>query len=151
MRTGLQRQDKNDDRGCDCVDVPVIPAIQGDSPQTGGGETVVPVLESSSAQRCASTCAGCVFTYIRCARGTRSFTSLYDYELRHVLQSEGLQRDLALWSSGLFPFFEYASTAVKVRPISSLTLNIVLNVYLSPLSSTSSIHITCPCKWVSDQ
>ncbi|RDX51932.1 hypothetical protein OH76DRAFT_1400831 [Lentinus brumalis] len=30
-----------------------------------------------------------------------------------VLGSEGLQRDLALWSSGLFPFFEYASTAVK--------------------------------------
>ncbi|EJF67133.1 hypothetical protein DICSQDRAFT_151482 [Dichomitus squalens LYAD-421 SS1] len=30
-----------------------------------------------------------------------------------VLGSEGLQRDLALWSSGLFPFFEYAATAVK--------------------------------------
>ncbi|KAI0756510.1 Dopey, N-terminal-domain-containing protein [Daedaleopsis nitida] len=30
-----------------------------------------------------------------------------------VLGSEGLRRDLALWSSGLFPFFEYASTAVK--------------------------------------
>ena len=28
-------------------------------------------------------------------------------------QSEGLTRDLALWSSGLFPFFEYASTSVK--------------------------------------
>ncbi|CDO73123.1 hypothetical protein BN946_scf185007.g177 [Trametes cinnabarina] len=33
--------------------------------------------------------------------------------LMDVGQSEGLQRDLALWSSGLFPFFEYASTAVK--------------------------------------
>ncbi|KAJ7204429.1 Dopey, N-terminal-domain-containing protein [Mycena pura] len=30
-----------------------------------------------------------------------------------VLGSEGLRRDLALWSSGLFPFFEYASTSVK--------------------------------------
>ncbi|KAG5220330.1 Dopey, N-terminal-domain-containing protein [Salix suchowensis] len=29
------------------------------------------------------------------------------------LQSEGLKRDLALWSSGLFPFFEYAATSVK--------------------------------------
>ena len=29
------------------------------------------------------------------------------------MQSEGLQRDLALWSSGLFPFFEYAATSVK--------------------------------------
>lgn len=32
-------------------------------------------------------------------------------------QSEGLQRDLALWSSGLFPFFEYAATSVKVRVV----------------------------------
>lgn len=30
-------------------------------------------------------------------------------------QPEGLQRDLPLWSSGLFPFFEYAATSVKVR------------------------------------
>ncbi|GBE77521.1 hypothetical protein SCP_0103960 [Sparassis crispa] len=30
-----------------------------------------------------------------------------------VLGSEGLQRDLALWSSGLFPFFAYAATSVK--------------------------------------
>lgn len=30
-------------------------------------------------------------------------------------QSEGLQRDLPLWSAGLFPFFQYAATSVKVR------------------------------------
>lgn len=30
-----------------------------------------------------------------------------------VLGTEGLERDLALWSSGLFPFFEYAATSVK--------------------------------------
>ncbi|KAI0964349.1 hypothetical protein AcW1_001188 [Taiwanofungus camphoratus] len=30
-----------------------------------------------------------------------------------VLGIEGLQRDLALWSFGLFPFFEYAATSVK--------------------------------------
>ncbi|KAF9067320.1 Dopey, N-terminal-domain-containing protein [Rhodocollybia butyracea] len=30
-----------------------------------------------------------------------------------VLGSEGLKRDLAIWSSGLFPFFEYAATSVK--------------------------------------
>ncbi|KAK2464744.1 hypothetical protein APHAL10511_003162 [Amanita phalloides] len=30
-----------------------------------------------------------------------------------VLGSEGLKRDLALWSAGLFPFFEYAATSVK--------------------------------------
>ena len=32
-------------------------------------------------------------------------------------QTEGLHRDLALWSSGLFPFFEYAATSVKVSPV----------------------------------
>ncbi|KAA1471434.1 hypothetical protein DENSPDRAFT_893964 [Dentipellis sp. KUC8613] len=30
-----------------------------------------------------------------------------------VVGSEGLKRDLALWASGLFPFFEYAATSVK--------------------------------------
>ncbi|KAG1754714.1 Dopey, N-terminal-domain-containing protein [Suillus paluster] len=30
-----------------------------------------------------------------------------------VLGTEGLKRDLPLWSSGLFPFFEYAATSVK--------------------------------------
>ncbi|KAF8633541.1 hypothetical protein AX15_001344 [Amanita polypyramis BW_CC] len=30
-----------------------------------------------------------------------------------VLGSEGLKQDLALWSAGLFPFFEYAATSVK--------------------------------------
>ncbi|KIK97672.1 hypothetical protein PAXRUDRAFT_824668 [Paxillus rubicundulus Ve08.2h10] len=30
-----------------------------------------------------------------------------------VLGTEGLKRDLPLWSSGIFPFFEYASTSVK--------------------------------------
>ncbi|EIN14374.1 hypothetical protein PUNSTDRAFT_140678 [Punctularia strigosozonata HHB-11173 SS5] len=30
-----------------------------------------------------------------------------------VLGSAGLRQDLALWSSGLFPFFEYAATSVK--------------------------------------
>ncbi|KAF8313993.1 hypothetical protein DL93DRAFT_1101270 [Clavulina sp. PMI_390] len=30
-----------------------------------------------------------------------------------VIGPDGLRRDLALWSSGLFPFFEYAATSVK--------------------------------------
>jgi Dopey, N-terminal len=36
-------------------------------------------------------------------------------ELIQVRQMDGLKRDLSLWSSGLFPFFEYAATSVKVR------------------------------------
>ena len=30
-------------------------------------------------------------------------------------QMDGLRRDLFLWTSGLFPFFEYSATSVKVR------------------------------------
>ncbi|KAF7968943.1 hypothetical protein HWV62_28842 [Athelia sp. TMB] len=37
---------------------------------------------------------------------------VYSHILR-VLGTEGLKRDLPLWSSGLFPFFEYAATSVK--------------------------------------
>ncbi|KAF8215761.1 Dopey, N-terminal-domain-containing protein [Mycena galopus ATCC 62051] len=37
-----------------------------------------------------------------------------------VLGSEGLKRDLALWSSGLFPFFEYAATSVKASLLPGL-------------------------------
>ncbi|KAF9486392.1 hypothetical protein BDN70DRAFT_822033, partial [Pholiota conissans] len=37
-----------------------------------------------------------------------------------VLGVEGLKRDLSLWSSGLFPFFEYAATSVKPT---------ILNIY----------------------
>lgn len=32
-------------------------------------------------------------------------------------QTEGLKRDPHLWSAGLFPFFEYAATSVKVISI----------------------------------
>ncbi|TCD67610.1 hypothetical protein EIP91_012242 [Steccherinum ochraceum] len=46
-----------------------------------------------------------------------------------VLGSEGLHRDLALWSSGLFPFFEYAATSVKP------TLLNLFDTYYSPLQT----------------
>ncbi|OCH88751.1 hypothetical protein OBBRIDRAFT_64803 [Obba rivulosa] len=46
-----------------------------------------------------------------------------------VLGSEGLQRDLPLWSSGLFPFFEYAATSVKP------TLLNLFDTYYLPLQS----------------
>lgn len=57
-----------------------------------------------------------VYSHILAVLGVRGyiFTSCHPYS-RHCAQSEGLHRDLALWSSGLFPFFEYAATSVKVR------------------------------------
>jgi hypothetical protein len=30
------------------------------------------------------------------------------------VKSEGIKRDLSLWTSGIFPFFEYAATSLKV-------------------------------------
>ncbi|KXN85691.1 Protein dopey [Leucoagaricus sp. SymC.cos] len=50
----------------------------------------------------------------------------------HVLAirgSEGLKQDLALWSSGLFPFFEYAATSVKP------TLLNIYDTYYLPLQA----------------
>ncbi|KAF9245665.1 Dopey, N-terminal-domain-containing protein [Melanogaster broomeanus] len=44
-----------------------------------------------------------------------------------VLGTEGLKRDLPLWSSGLFPFFEYASTSAKP------TLLNIYDTYYLPL------------------
>ncbi|THH19017.1 hypothetical protein EW146_g2076 [Bondarzewia mesenterica] len=46
-----------------------------------------------------------------------------------VVGSEGLKRDLALWASGLFPFFEYASTSVKP------TLLNLYDTYFLPLQA----------------
>ncbi|KAF8510422.1 Dopey, N-terminal-domain-containing protein [Hysterangium stoloniferum] len=43
-----------------------------------------------------------------------------------VLGTEGLKRDLHLWSAGLFPFFEYAATSVKPT-----LLNLFDTYYLS--------------------
>ncbi|KAI0690744.1 Dopey, N-terminal-domain-containing protein [Cytidiella melzeri] len=51
-----------------------------------------------------------------------------------VLGSEGLIRDLALWSSGLFPFFEYAATSVKPLLLNLLeTHYLPLQAYLRPV------------------
>ncbi|KDQ63058.1 hypothetical protein JAAARDRAFT_53285 [Jaapia argillacea MUCL 33604] len=47
-----------------------------------------------------------------------------------VIGSDGLKRDLPLWSSGLFPFFEYAATSVK-----PILLNLYDTHYL-PLEGT---------------
>ncbi|THH33130.1 hypothetical protein EUX98_g1019 [Antrodiella citrinella] len=67
-----------------------------------------------------------------------------------VLGSEGLQRDLALWSSGLFPFFEYAATSVKVLALldrlsgtvapSFFLQNIWLIMLTSPSARGTSIN-----------
>jgi len=56
-----------------------------------------------------------VYTHILSVLGVGDPTIVCCQPLTLCDQSEGLQRDLPLWSAGLFPFFQYAATSVKVR------------------------------------
>ncbi|KAF8273824.1 Dopey, N-terminal-domain-containing protein [Lactarius quietus] len=47
-----------------------------------------------------------------------------------VIGADGLRRDLFLWTSGLFPFFEYSATAVK------LTLINIYDAHFLPLNNS---------------
>ena len=60
-----------------------------------------------------------VYVHILAVLGVRIILSIPHIRatLILVLQAEGLRRDLSLWSPGLFPFFEYAATSVKVREL----------------------------------
>jgi hypothetical protein len=49
------------------------------------------------------------------------------------LKSDGLRRDLQLWSLGLFPFFEYAATSAKVSCLVGLKSAYKLIVFLQPI------------------
>jgi len=59
-----------------------------------------------------------VYVHILAVLGVRiiSIHSAHSCSIDNLfLKAEGLKRDLSLWSSSLFPFFEYAATSVKVR------------------------------------
>lgn len=56
-----------------------------------------------------------VYAHILAVLGVRRSMLIRIIVRAYFRQSEGLRRDLPLWSSGLFPFFEYAATSVKVR------------------------------------
>lgn len=75
------------------------------------------MLEPCPTYRSAPTSFGCLFAYFEGAGSELHSIIMPTWILMLVLQTEGLKRDLALWSSGLFPFFEYAATSVKVRII----------------------------------
>jgi hypothetical protein len=55
-------------------------------------------------------------------------------------QPENLRRDLPAWSSGLFPFFQYAATSVKVSLVSRAAAALArgANSVASPRSPSSS-------------
>lgn len=81
--------------------------------QTCRIETTRAMLESCSAGWCASTGVGGIRAYFWDNR-----SELFAFELilslYHSLnQVEGLKRDLLIWSSGLFPFFQFATTSVR--------------------------------------
>lgn len=58
-----------------------------------------------------------VYSYIFSTIGV---SSCYPIDLNdtNACQTEGLRRDLLTWSSGLFPFFQYAATSVRPLLIS---------------------------------
>lgn len=72
---------------------------------------------------CQQEYTNALLTYTRifseCWEWATSFRRIIQ-RLIAVFQTEGLKRDLPLWSSGLFPFFEYAATSVKVRTVWAL-------------------------------
>ena len=75
-------------------------------------QCLIPALPSGVHQRALD-----VYTHILSVLGVRTCSLNYYSYLSHGNlngQPDGLKRELALWSSGLFPFFEYASTSVKV-------------------------------------
>ena len=90
-----------------------IHAIQGSSSQSRRSETPLAVLKSRFANRGASEGAGCLCTYPRDHR--RTVVIHFWGIILSCFQPDGLRRDLFLWTSGLFPFFEYSATSVKVR------------------------------------
>lgn len=55
-----------------------------------------------------------VYTHILGVIGVRIYGSIILSTQLNQSQVDGLRRDLFLWTSGLFPFFEYSATAVKV-------------------------------------
>jgi hypothetical protein len=58
------------------------------------------------------------------------------------LQPDGLKRDLPLWSSGLFPFFEYAATSVKPTLLNIYeTHYIPLQTALRPLTKSFTLAL----------
>lgn len=76
-------------------------------------QCLIPALPSGVHQRALD-----VYTHILSVLGVwvsliALVGSAHSFELDS--QSDGLKRDLPLWSSGLFPFFEYAAT--NVRPV----------------------------------
>ena len=55
-----------------------------------------------------------VYTHILGVIGVRIYGFIILSTQLNSSQVDGLRRDLFLWTSGLFPFFEYSATAVKV-------------------------------------
>jgi hypothetical protein len=107
------------DREFEILDVSILHAIQGNSPEIDCSETIGAVLKSRVTYRCSSEGLGPIHAYTSSAWGKHVFIWVGHIKLpmKNTSKSDGLKRDLNLWSSGLFPFFEYAATSVKVCDI----------------------------------
>lgn len=71
-------------------------------------QCLIPALPSGVHQRALD-----VYSHILSVLGVRILVISLSRNIDYLCQPDGLKRDLPLWSSGLFPFFEYAATSVK--------------------------------------
>jgi Dopey, N-terminal len=97
------------------ADVSILHAVQRDPSQVDSFEAAFTVSEPCATNWCSSEGLGRLFAYPCRSRSKFGTSSELGLVTITSAQSEGLKRDLALWSSGLFPFFQYAATSVKVR------------------------------------
>lgn len=120
-------------------------AIQRNTSQASRLQTIVTMSQSSPSDWCSPTCTGCILAY-SCGLGCRIvLKSVTGIVPDGSPQTEGLKRDLHLWSSGLFPFFEYAATSVKVS-VATIPSKVSFNIQCSPLCSPFMTRTTLPCK-----
>lgn len=66
--------------------------------------------EPSASKRRAPTRVGGLQLHLQLDRRTCGFP---EFDRTDCLQEDGLRRDLQIWSSGLFPFFQFAATSVR--------------------------------------
>lgn len=112
------------------TDIPVLLAVQGDPAQVGRRETFGAMPKSRASHWGASESSRRVCPRLVCSGGKHRILVRLRASLTDSHQTERLKHDLSLWSAGLFPFFEYAATSVKVCDT---------HIHTSGLSQCSSV------------
>lgn len=86
-----------------------------------------------------------VYAHVLSVLGVSFVYPLSSYNMQLIsatLQSDGLQRDLQIWSSGLFPFFAYSATSVRVSSGGIASSSCADCILLSPRCSIYMTRFT---------